>query len=406
MPELDSDFEQPMGRAQKVLELALPQDKPKQKLRLQRFFMALASYIMFLGLTIFCYWQGYFLASWWVMLVFVVLTMVLNIAFYLLFVLELNLHFKDASLTLPQMLAAIFIFMATLYFYVQEVRGALLILCYIIFMFGVLRLRVRQFVQLTLLVLFLYSVVVALLYYFEPQRVDLKLSLLHLVITAMGLFWFSLMGGYISQLRSRLANTNSQLHTAVDKIEELASLDHLTGTYNRRKMMQALEYEKKLADRRLGTFSILLLDLDHFKEVNDFYGHLAGDNVLQTFVREISASLREVDILARYGGEEFLVLLPRTGMQEAMQCAERLRQKTMHISFPGMPQGFKLKVSIGVAEYHPVESLESTLHRMDQALYLAKERGRNRVECFQRYKRAGTKGMELREQTLAKGKEE
>ncbi|MGM0424505.1 MAG: GGDEF domain-containing protein [Thermodesulfobacteriota bacterium] len=386
MPELDSDLDQQqLGRAQKVLELALPKDKPKQKLRLQRFFMALASYIIFLGLTLFCYWQGYFLASWWVMLLFVVLILVLNLGLYLLFILELNLGFRDASLTLPQMLVAILVFMASLYFYTEEVRGALLILCYVIFMFGVLRLKVRQFVQLTVLVLVLYGLIIALLAYFEPQRVDFQLSLLYLVITALGLFWFSLMGGYISQLRSRLANTNDQLHAALEKIEELASVDHLTGVYNRRKMMQALEYEKRLADRMLGTFSILLLDLDHFKEVNDLYGHLAGDSVLQTFVQEISASLREVDLLARYGGEEFLVLLPRTELQQALQCAERLRQKTMHITFPGMPKGFSLQISIGVAEYHLVESLESTLHRMDQALYLAKERGRNRVEVLQRY---------------------
>ncbi|MFO8033338.1 MAG: GGDEF domain-containing protein [Desulfohalobiaceae bacterium] len=386
MTELDSDLDQQqLGRAQKVLELALLKDKPKQKLRLQRFFMALASYIIFLGLTLFCYWQGYFLASWWVMLLFVVLILVLNLGLYLLFILELNLGFRDASLTLPQMLAAILVFMASLYFYTEEVRGALLILCYVIFMFGVLRLKVRQFAQLTVLVLVLYGLIIALLAYFEPQRVDFQLSLLYLVITALGLFWFSLMGGYISQLRSRLANTNDQLHAALEKIEELASVDHLTGVYNRRKMMQALEYEKRLADRMLGTFSILLLDLDHFKEVNDLYGHLAGDSVLQTFVQEISASLREVDLLARYGGEEFLVLLPRTELQQALQCAERLRQKTMHIAFPGMPKGFSLQISIGVAEYHLVESLESTLHRMDQALYLAKERGRNRVEHLQRY---------------------
>ncbi len=359
------------------------QEDPKQELRLKRFYMALASYAMFWALTVFCYWQGYFLASWTGVAGFVLLTIAVNLVFYLFFIKRWNLRLNEPSMTLPQMVAAILIFMSTLYFYTEEVRGAFLILCYIIFMFGVLKLKVRHFLLLTILVLLLYGFIIALLYTFAPHRVDFQVAVLHLVITAMGLFWFSLVGGYISQLRSKLANTNAQLQMAMDRIEELASLDHLTGVYNRRKMMEVLEYEKKLADRTLGTFSIMLLDLDHFKEVNDIYGHLAGDNVLRVFTQEIGSSLREVDFLARYGGEEFLVLLPRTGLQEALQCAERLRQKSARIQFPGMPQSFSQKISIGIAKYCAVESLEATLQRMDQALYAAKENGRNRVEYQQ-----------------------
>lgn len=379
--------EQLPGQSGELEASDLPQKKTKQTLRLKRFYMALASYALFWILGLVCYWQGFFQASFGLLSGLILSSLAVNLAFFLLFITGWNQRFKEPSLTLSQMLAAIFILMGALYFFTENIRGALLVYCYIVFMFGVFRLKVRDFLLLTVFVLGLYSVMIFLLHRFEPQRLDFRVSALHMVIIAVGLFWFSLMGGYISQLRARLANTNSQLQSALQRIEELANKDDLTGIYNRRKMIEALEYEKKLSDRGMGGFCVLLLDLDYFKDVNDEYGHLAGDEVLRVFVREIGSSLREIDLLARYGGEEFLVLLPRIGLQEALQCAQRLRQKTAQIVFPSLPSEFRLKTSIGVAEYNPVESLESTLHRMDQALYRAKERGRNRVESLQPFSR-------------------
>ena len=164
------------------------------------------------------------------------------------------------------------------------------------------------------------------------------------------------------------------------ELERLARTDSLTGLLNRQRLMEKLEKEIDRAMRYKRPLSIMLLDLDHFKEVNDNHGHLVGDSVLVKAASEISGTLRKTDFAGRYGGEEFCVVLPETGLEGAEDLAERLRS-AISSSVHSLPDGTELSItcSIGVAKAS-CGILEDIIAVADAALYLAKRSGRNRVE--------------------------
>jgi len=156
-----------------------------------------------------------------------------------------------------------------------------------------------------------------------------------------------------------------------------AKTDKLTGAYNRHKFLESLEYEVNRSRRSGVPFSLLLLDIDHFKPVNDTYGHSVGDRILQGLVGVVRSCLREVDLLVRWGGEEFVVLVPDTEISGASQLAERLRDRVSSHIFPDVGS---LTISIGIAQYLQEDSVDSLISRADQQMYQAKQKGRNRVE--------------------------
>jgi diguanylate cyclase (GGDEF)-like protein len=162
---------------------------------------------------------------------------------------------------------------------------------------------------------------------------------------------------------------------------ELATTDPLTGVYNRRTFKDLAEPLLSRARRSRGEVSLLLLDLDHFKHVNDTHGHLAGDQVLAGFARLTRACLRKEDLLARYGGEEFVVMLPGTSEEAAVALAERIREEVAASALIPTTESLRVTVSIGVAgdKGEHVATLEGLLGRADEALYAAKARGRNCV---------------------------
>lgn len=167
----------------------------------------------------------------------------------------------------------------------------------------------------------------------------------------------------------------------VDDLRASATHDDLTGLANRRLLKARLERELLRARRFEHSVSVLALDIDHFKKLNDRCGHPTGDRALEALSRAMLDSIRRVDTAARVGGEEFVVLLPLAGLAEAAQVAEKMRARVAEASLPGgegQPGGH-LTVSIGVATLGPEETGESFLARADRALYAAKESGRNRV---------------------------
>lgn len=155
--------------------------------------------------------------------------------------------------------------------------------------------------------------------------------------------------------------------------------DPLTGLFNRRLMLERLKAEEALAKRRQTPFSIAMIDIDHFKRINDEFGHDVGDTVLVQFALALTGALRAYDICARWGGEEFLVLLPETSGPEALEIANRLRILIEELQIPAMPAAMPLSVSIGLAQHDPESDTTRTMKRADDALYQAKRSGRNRV---------------------------
>ena len=160
----------------------------------------------------------------------------------------------------------------------------------------------------------------------------------------------------------------------------MAIRDVLTGLYNRRHVLELLDHEKNRSSRGGGIFCLAMLDIDHFKDVNDTYGHQAGDEVLKAVATTIKTTMRNTEFCARYGGEEFLIVLTQTGIDGAIIGAERVRANVEKILFPDISSDFKITVSIGLSEYKMREDVDDIIARADEALYLAKNGGRNRVE--------------------------
>ncbi|MEW6570166.1 MAG: diguanylate cyclase [Nitrospirota bacterium] len=181
-------------------------------------------------------------------------------------------------------------------------------------------------------------------------------------------------------LRDELREKNRQLEQVLLKVEILAITDPLTQLYNRRHFETTLEKEFRRTIRYQTPTSCLMIDIDHFKGINDEYGHHAGDQVLKEMARTIKGALREIDIVARWGGEEFIILLPQTAKDAAFKAASRILKKVADSKFPGIPR--QLTVSIGVAGIPDpsIDSAEKLIRMSDIALYEAKARGRNRIE--------------------------
>jgi len=159
------------------------------------------------------------------------------------------------------------------------------------------------------------------------------------------------------------------------KLEEMSRTDFLTNLNNRRTLFERLEYEMKRVARTKEPLSVLLLDIDHFKKVNDTHGHLVGDKVLIEVAKLIKSSIRITDIPGRYGGEEFLVILPACDAQGAMRVAETLRQNVQNAEFEA---GLKITISGGIKLFGK-ESADELIDAADQNLYLAKKNGRNQI---------------------------
>jgi len=162
------------------------------------------------------------------------------------------------------------------------------------------------------------------------------------------------------------------------QLKKLAFTDSLTHIYNRLHFAHFLDAEIDKVKRYGGTFSIIFFDLDHFKEVNDNYGHLVGDGVLEQITTIVSSANRSADIFARYGGEEFIILTPETNLSGALIHAERLRNDIEKFNFDTIGH---ITSSFGATEFiAETDTVEDLLDRADKALYIAKELGRNRVE--------------------------
>ncbi len=182
----------------------------------------------------------------------------------------------------------------------------------------------------------------------------------------------------------RIVKLNDDLVAAREAMRHQATHDGLTGVWNRRAILEHLERESQRARREDRPLSVILGDLDHFKHVNDTFGHQAGDLVLQEAARRLSGGMRPYDLIGRYGGEEFVILLPGAGAGDAAHCAERLRERMAAEPVVHEGQRIGVTISLGVAHSAEVEppGVAELLQAADLALYQAKGRGRNCVVTY------------------------
>lgn len=187
-----------------------------------------------------------------------------------------------------------------------------------------------------------------------------------------------------ARLREAMTRTEralQELQRTNEKLEHLAATDPLTGATNRRQFIESVEAEINRAKRHGAPFSLLALDLDHFKAINDSYGHQAGDQVLQRFVDKCTDAIRPYDGVARVGGEEFMVLLPQAALDTAQSVGERIRSAIAGAPFEaGIGAPITVTVSVGASEYgRDGETIDAILRKADERLYRAKHLGRNQV---------------------------
>ena len=202
----------------------------------------------------------------------------------------------------------------------------------------------------------------------------------------------------LRQGREKLAAINETLRQKNEELHEISITDSLTALYNRKHLMETLDKEVARSERHKHTFALLVIDIDHFKEYNDTYGHLAGDEVLRRLAAVFKKSIRSCDYAARNGGEEFIVLLPEISAEDGVQAAERIRNQVAEKKFGSNKKPIVVTVSVGVAAYpkHGKDP-ESVIKKADGALYKAKEHGRNRVVL------AGTTPKKKRKKSKSKG---
>ncbi|MCW8929472.1 MAG: sensor domain-containing diguanylate cyclase [Gammaproteobacteria bacterium] len=184
----------------------------------------------------------------------------------------------------------------------------------------------------------------------------------------------------------RLCGTHQDISCRKNMEKELefrAKHDHLTGLFNRVELEKYFQKELSRSERYGRSLSIFLIDIDHFKQINDTYGHPVGDRVLKKYANFLQETIRNTDFLSRYGGEEFVIILPETSLKEAEELAERLRIKTHNFNLDLGNRQFNITISLGIATYpdHGQEC-DTILERADQAMYQAKRKGRNRVHTW------------------------
>ncbi|MGA2782421.1 MAG: diguanylate cyclase [Smithella sp.] len=356
----------------------IPRDDPKQVLRLRRFFETLVIYILNISIAYFAYLAG--IMNLQALYGFWIITLAINIILYIVFRTGLNLWMSDPSLTSIQMCAANLVVMYGLY-YIYEIRGFLLSIYILILLFGIFRLYTRQFLFVSAFALLTYGVDIVLLNIFHPQVINSKIECFQWFGMAIVLISVSLIGGKISSLRRELSVSQKKLQSSLTVIREMAIHDDLTGFYNRHHLMDIIDSENNRSVRTGSVFSLVMMDIDKFKSINDTYGHQTGDQVLRTLAAIIRSMLRKTDFCGRYGGEEFLIVLTQTDLQAANVFAERIRECIENSFFPDLGPYSRITVSLGLAEHRIQGNIEKTISRADDALYKAKKRGRNRVEC-------------------------
>ncbi len=352
-----------------------------QRLLLKRFALAAATYALALVLLWLAFFSGHYLDSLRGVIIGSVLVVLCQAGLFALFITDRNLRFADPSLTEAQVLIGLG-WQTWMMAHLDQARGVFLVFYVLILLFGLFHLSRRAFVRCASLVFISFTAITLWDGYFfrlpDPTLAGLQVAVLFLVLV-----WLVFYARYVQISRQRMRQRRFALQAHQDtlrgmmrQLEDLVATDELTGLFNRRHFL-------RLASRELNTLrpgiahGLALIDLDHFKRINDLHGHAAGDQVLQAFAAVATACLREGDVLARYGGEEFVMLLPACDPQRLTACCERLRLAFTEVELIGLQVG-ALSLSAGMTMLEMGDDLDNALQRADQALYRAKRDGRNR----------------------------
>ncbi|GAB2666731.1 GGDEF domain-containing protein [Arenimonas aestuarii] len=360
------------------------------RLRLRRVGLGVLSYMMFLVPMSIAVHAGSSTMGWWGVAAFTGAALAVNLVALVAIASGWSKRFADPSLLVPQLVAAMLLALGMIHYFDGEARSVLLLLFVAIFFFGLFGLDTRQYLRLTTgttvgyLALTVWELVGS-----DATRQDWMMEAIRFSALVVITIWMSFIGGYFASIRRRLAAQRDALEGANSKLRELSIRDELTGLYNRRHLTERLEQESERSRRYGHGFSIALIDIDHFKVINDTHGHAVGDEVLVQFSSILRLQARFIDhvgqaperTLGRFGGEEFIIILPGTNLAGARVCLERMRASVAQAPFETSAGPVAVTFSAGLAEQRRDEAAEALLQRADEALYRAKEGGRDRLEA-------------------------
>lgn len=290
-----------------------------------------------------------------------------------------NLRFRDPNLTAPLIGVAVVLQVAVVSM-APQIAFPFLANLFTVFAFGMIWMSPRQSVA----VWSLGVLVLGGLFYAVGDRFAIPLATPYERMLVW--LYFSLILGrclalsvQASDLRRRVVEGRRKLAESLEQMRHLATHDELTLSLNRRSLIARLEQERNRAERGGEAFSVALLDLDHFKDINDKYGHAVGDDVLRAFAKTAHAAMRDSDAFGRYGGEEFMFVFGATAPAASAAAVERVRASFAARDWDEFAAGLRVTVSAGIAGFRPGETVTQLLSRADGALYDAKHAGRNRV---------------------------
>lgn len=284
---------------------------------------------------------------------------------------------RDPALTFPHIIWGVTA-SAIAYVIAGEGRGVVPGLLAVTLLFAALNLKAKQIMGVALYALLCYAGAIAWIIA-QAQSREPALEIAHAGVLVAMLLSCMLLSLRLYQMRTRLRKQRQELANALAENKELASRDMLTGLINRRHMLELLHLEQRRCLRGVRTMLLAQMDLDHFKSINDTYGHAVGDLALRTFANVVRENIRNSDVFCRWGGEEFVLLLSDAHLQGSIHTLNRVRCAVQEAEIEGGPAQLRISVSIGLAEHIAGESVEATLDRADKALYSAKRAGRNQV---------------------------
>ena len=362
-------------RTARLTDLLLSRDR-KRRIRLKQTSLGILFTLSGIGGMQYVAWAGF--TSWRLVVPWTLIVLTIYIGFYAAIRSGWSERFADPALTVGQMIYAVAC-CASGYAIVGEARGAVFPLAMLLLMFGMFVLKPRQLLAISLYAVTLLGAVMWAMAYWHPQVYAPATESIHFMMLASMLIAMSILAGQFSKMRVRLQQQKHDLSDAFRKIHGLATRDELTGLINRRRMNELIEKEVQQSLRLHSKFCIAIIDLDHFKRINDEYGHGAGDEALRQFALQGSQMLRATDALARWGGEEFLLLMPHSILSLAQEGVERIRLALEQmVVLADVPQ-VKVTLSAGIVEHQLGESVDTMIERADAALYSAKTDGRNRI---------------------------
>lgn len=302
------------------------------------------------------------------------------VVFYVLIRSGFSLRMADPSLAFLQMLFAIAC-NAAAFIVAGHGLGVTLPILSVVLMFGMFGLSMRQVALVAVYALVLFGAAAAYTRRYGTTAEPAELFAAYVFMLFIVLSATTFLTWRLQQMSAHMRKQKNQLALALDQIQKIATRDELTGVANRRFMLEKMREEVERAQRASSPLLLAMLDIDHFKRINDVYGHQVGDRALQAFSSVVQNNLRASDTLARWGGEEFVVLLTDTDASVGNICLERVRAKVAEIEVPAGDDRVTMTVSIGVTPYRHGETIEKTLLRADAALYDAKAQGRNQIVC-------------------------